>query len=228
MSAKRGRYRAEGRGSRTDASFARRSRGLPVTPDVLVVCEGEKTEKIYIKAKAADLRVHARVKVIGGDEVGTDPIGIVKAAAAAAKEAEDSRQPHAAVWAVFDRDEHLSVAAALDCARANGVRVAFSNPCFELWLLLHFRYSSGQKTRDEALRELKRCIPGYTKAMNVYRVVKDKEMHAWANAQRLRKHHQDSGGEYGRNPWTDVDGLVDELNTLAAQATEARRQRPEA
>lgn len=185
------------------------------------MCEGEKTEKTYIEAKAADLRVHARVKVVGGDEVGTDPIGIVKAAAAAAKEAEDNRQPYASAWAAFDRDEHPSVDAGLDCARANGVQVAFSNPCFELWLLLHFRYSSGPKTREEALRELKRYIPKYTKAMNVYPIVKDRETEACTNAQRLRKRHEDAGDEYGRNPWTDVDGLVDELNALAAQAAEA-------
>lgn len=42
------------------------------------------------------------------------------------------------VWAVFDRDEHPKVAQALERCRTGNVGIAYSNPCFELWLILHF------------------------------------------------------------------------------------------
>jgi hypothetical protein len=42
------------------------------------------------------------------------------------------------LWAVFDCDQHSDIPAAMAEAAAGGVRVAFSHPSFDLWLLLHF------------------------------------------------------------------------------------------
>ncbi len=42
-----------------------------------------------------------------------------------------------AVWCVVDVDE-FDVEAAWTLAQANAVELAVSEPCFELWLLLHF------------------------------------------------------------------------------------------
>lgn len=41
------------------------------------------------------------------------------------------------VWAVFDRDSHPDFDEAMASCDAHGVEVARSNPCFELWLILH-------------------------------------------------------------------------------------------
>lgn len=41
------------------------------------------------------------------------------------------------VWVVFDRDDHPSVAQAISNCRARKIGVAYSDPCFELWLILH-------------------------------------------------------------------------------------------
>jgi len=68
---------------------------------------------------------------------------------------------------VFDRDEHSSYSAAiekvrqLDCAKKNKERTPIvfravpSNPCFELWYLLHFVDHSRDTSRDEVYRLLK-------------------------------------------------------------------------
>jgi hypothetical protein len=41
------------------------------------------------------------------------------------------------VWIVFDKDDHDDVWRVLnDCAQL-GINTAFSNPCFEVWLILH-------------------------------------------------------------------------------------------
>jgi hypothetical protein len=42
------------------------------------------------------------------------------------------------VWVLFDRDSHESIPEAMRLAEKEGVRVAYSYPCFELWRLLHY------------------------------------------------------------------------------------------
>jgi hypothetical protein len=43
------------------------------------------------------------------------------------------------VWAVFDRDTHPRFDEAIALCKKHGVEVARSNPCFEVWLILHIR-----------------------------------------------------------------------------------------
>src|SRR5258708_568543 len=42
------------------------------------------------------------------------------------------------VWAVFDRDEHHHFERGVNICADNGISVARSNPCFEIWIILHF------------------------------------------------------------------------------------------
>lgn len=42
------------------------------------------------------------------------------------------------VWVLYDRDDHPGIPEARDLAGRNGVRIAYSHPCFELWRLLHY------------------------------------------------------------------------------------------
>ena len=71
-----------------------------------------------------------------------------KKAQDAARREDDENLAYDAVWCVFDVDEHPQIADARQMARANGIELAISNPCFELWLLLHFRDSPGMQHRD--------------------------------------------------------------------------------
>ena len=41
-------------------------------------------------------------------------------------------------WCVFDHDDHPHLEASITAANVNGIEIASSNPCFELWLLLHY------------------------------------------------------------------------------------------
>jgi hypothetical protein len=92
------------------------------------MCEGE-TEKIYFD----QFRVSRQVVSVGGGA----PYVVVRKA----KEiAEKAGEEYDAIWCVFDRDtwvEH-DFEAALRAALRAGFQVAYSNPCFELWYLLHF------------------------------------------------------------------------------------------
>lgn len=56
-------------------------------------------------------------------------------------------------WCLFDVEwpkNHPNLHAAIDLARAHGIRLAISNPCFEIWLILHHRDFYGFVSTDEA------------------------------------------------------------------------------
>jgi hypothetical protein len=72
----------------------------------------------------------------------------------------------AATWILFDRDDNdpaelLRVLA--DADRVDRLRIAFSNPCFELWLYLHFRESPGPQhgARARLLELLRNAHPAF-------------------------------------------------------------------
>jgi hypothetical protein len=107
--------------------------------------EGQVTEATYadrINELGRERRFHLKVQE---RSTGGKPRDLVDAAIQLRTEelprARDRRDPRREpeVWCLFDRDEHGEVDTAIADATRNGVRVAFSHPCFELWLLLHFQ-----------------------------------------------------------------------------------------
>lgn len=65
------------------------------------------------------------------------------------------------VWAVMDRDHHPEFENVIAMCRARGVEVARSNPCFELWLVLHLDdFDKPINSRDIQAR-LHELLPQY-------------------------------------------------------------------
>ena len=65
------------------------------------------------------------------------------------------------VWAVFDRDDHQMYLDAVNVCEVNGIGVARSNPCFELWLVLHEADYNKPDGRTEVQRELAKLRTEY-------------------------------------------------------------------
>jgi hypothetical protein len=60
------------------------------------------------------------------------------------------------VWVVFDKDDFAdNYSNAISLAEAKGMRAAYSNECFELWLLLHFQDQSAPISRHKLADLLK-------------------------------------------------------------------------
>lgn len=109
---------------------------------VVIASEGKDTERIYFKALAkeyANPRVHVHVLERSEDEKNnSSPEHVLKQLndykTQYALEADDE------LWLVVDKDSWtdgmLSRVAAV-CAKDAAMNMAQSNPCFELWLLLH-------------------------------------------------------------------------------------------
>jgi len=191
---------------------SRKAPSRPLRRHILIVCEGAKTEVNYFEEIRKSLRLSAMEIDIQG--LGQDPKSLVERAKQLRHE-NSEENPYESVWCVFDRDEHPSWKAAIDMARANSISVACSNPCFELWYLLHHDSQRTWLDRREALRRVARYYPGYEKGCSgMYARLLHLLPQAMDNARFLReRHHPDAGNPEYANPWTNVDQLVSELMT---------------
>lgn len=186
----------------------------------LIVVEGEATERAYLEALRDELQLNAaRVAVVHAGV--TDPVNIVRAAVElrdrqAARVAKTLTVPFDEVWAVFDREKQdhprrEQMPAALQLAAGENVAVAYSNPSFEFWLLLHYRYTTAAFTDGAAvIAALKEFIPGYAKAALPMPDLLPRLSVAMRHARQCRLHWEQVGGDW--NPHTEVNGLVEAMN----------------
>ena len=129
---------------------------------LLVFCEGEGTEPEYLAAlrqepsirEVASVDIRWRRETIGI----VPPLTLVQRAVKARERATAERAEIDEVWCLFDVEwpqNHPNLHQALSLTQSNGVKVAVSNRCFELWLALHLRDCAGWLTTAEAgtLRE---------------------------------------------------------------------------
>ncbi len=78
------------------------------------------------------------------------------------------------------------------------IRAIPSNPCFELWLLLHYEDIHHLFHRDEIIEKLKRHIPGYEKALSgTFQLTQAMLADAVARAERIQDRF---------SPENDTDG----------------------
>ena len=179
---------------------------------ILVVCEGKVTEPAYFKALQHEFRnrlVHVEI-----DKHAGVPLTVVKRAidldgqaTEEAKQNRDNDLKYDDVWCVFDVDEHPHLAEALELAKKSGVKVALSNPCIELWALLHFKEQNEQIHRHEAQRALRAHLPRYDKVLD-FDKMKTGYAKAVERAQSLQK-VAEATDDPNRNPSTGVHLLTE-------------------
>jgi hypothetical protein len=202
---------AQRRRERQAASYARRGPVREAYDYVLIVCEGEKTEPNYLHGLRSEYRLSsANIVVLSPD--GTDPVTIVQTAEAKLEEGYDR------IFCVFDRNGHANFQAALNrVAAGNGKIIAVPSwPCFEFWLLLHFKYTAaafqaggGLSSCERALRELKVHFPAYAKGHRaVFADLHSRLPQALEHAKRLAADNRKTGSQ---NPSTTMHDLVEYL-----------------
>ncbi len=137
-------------------------------PLILIVCEGKNTEPQYFAGFIRACK-NPRVRVRVHDATGV-PLTLVRQAKEAKVEAEHKAKREGdvnlrfnAVWCVFDVDEHPDIPAAMTMASDNGIDLAISSPCFELWLILHFRDCPGGMHRHKLQKHMEKHIAEYDK-----------------------------------------------------------------
>ena len=202
--AKRGRIKEQTKESKVRPSHIRHYKEF-----FLIVCEDESTEPAYFRKvfqeKFEELLPKDTIRIV---TVGTgrNSLGVVeKAVEERITRTEIVPKAIDHVWAVFDKDDldqnettAQRFEEAFSVAAANDINIAYSNECFELWLLLHFANVSNSRPipRKEAEGEDKsNCLYGMLEnAINKGRTA---DQHILYN----HAHHS--------KPYVSVEGLID-------------------
>jgi hypothetical protein len=204
--------------SRKRDDLRRRKPFADPRPRVLVCCEGDVTEASYLNSIKGELRLE-RVEVVPG---GVNPKTLVDYAVEKKQEAErkarrekDDNLKYDEVWCVFDVDLHEHIPDAKQKASANKINLAISNPCFELWLLLHFQEQSAHIERHHVQSACRGHIPGYDKEVP-FELIFPRYREAVQRAEAL-EHWQETRGCAGDNPSTGVHRLTERIMELGRE-----------
>jgi RloB-like protein len=199
---------------RRPESYRRRGPQREPYDSVLIVCEGGKTEPQYLDGlKQAFKLSSANIRVTSAD--GTDPESIVRFA----ERLVNREGGYDRIYCVFDRDGHSNFSLAIGLIKQLGYQPIVSWPCFEIWVLLHFVYSTApynsggsQSACDLVVREVRKHFAGYAKGhRGIYGNLESKIDDAVMHAKRLAQHNI-STSSY--NPSTAMHELVDYLRKL--------------
>ncbi len=192
----------------------------------LIVVEGEKTEYNYLCALRKDLNLTAtKLEIVRGS--GGDPLVVVsKAYDLIQKNKEDNktkRKPkYDQIFCIFDEDGKKDKFQEA-CKKIESIEkceAIISIPCFELWFLLHYCYTTSPfQNCSELIKRLEsekrnagvlQKKESYDKSNpNWYEVLKPKINDALANSKRLAEQNEENDG-YG-NPSTNIHELVEKL-----------------
>lgn len=199
------------RKARKASDLTRRAAKKNEYESILIVCEGTKTEPNYFNEFIDDLELNtANVKTLSSPA--TCPRKLVEFAIE--KSHEDD---YDFIYCVFDKDTHEKYREALHLIEGRpNIVSANSVPCFEYWLILHYVpstrafYARASKSPgDEAVEELKRCIPDYAKGKRgIYALLKERMVKAIGNAKTTNAAAHAANTD---NPSTNVHKLVELL-----------------
>lgn len=200
----------------------RRNTGLRERKKLLIIStEGKnKTETQYFRQLINQTR---RVIVARGND--TDPIQIVEHLKEEMKDSDFDPDQGDLAFAFVDHDLKPEKDAAIATAEAILVnthgKLLVSNPCFEIWLLAHLRYTTRRfRSSQDVINELAKELDGYEKGDPfIHDKLKDKISDAVQNAKRMEESCRKDGYTYHKHdfsPCTDVyKAIIDIKNPLA-------------
>jgi len=187
---------------------------------VIIACEDSVSAPLYFRALFAELRTNHSItasSLVIAQHQHTDPCGVLQDLLDHPDYEDFDYQ-----WIVIDRDEERTNSGghtvenfnqALTIAKSKMIKIAYANPCFEFWYLLHFEYRNTAIDRNELCRQLQKTI-GYKKN-ELPKLSSNQQETAINNAKKLLASWVESQGKVTPatdNPSTTVHELVELLN----------------
>ena len=224
-----------------------------VKPLILIVSEGKDTEINYFKQFNYKY-VNVDVKPVDKNSAGknksrkTDPVNLVdKAIEYIDNKYDINEEDGDKVWCLMDVDLNYNNPNPIesraqefqraykkieDYKKESSIKInlGLSNPCFEIWYLMHYKYTTANLKNYDAVKEkIEKDTPlkEYEKNKAVYSIIHDQTSIAIMNCEKLRNYHEDLGKNISdinmnnikdvikSNPYTNVDllvGYIEELN----------------
>jgi hypothetical protein len=173
------------------------SKNKKIRPIFFVFCEG-KTEETYINYLRFQYRlpIEIRVKKKGGD-INERYINSIKSNHTKHKKDE--------IFLIYDFDiPEIDT----KLRQIKNVTLLLSNPCFELWYLLHYKSQSAELTSSRCLSELEKHIDGYKKGIlnaSLKEVLSTNKDEAIKRAESLKVE---------KNPSTSIYVLIKKLDAI--------------
>lgn len=209
---------------RKNPNLNRRSHVIEPKPRFIIFCEGKNTEPRYFTELQNQYRdALIKIESHGGGGV---PLTIAKQAAKQKKELRKSKlsaENADQVWAVFDRDDHPGYIEAINLCDTNGVGVGRSNPCFELWLILHMEEYDRPDGRSAVQAHLSKLHSDYDpksgKTLNCTSIIAQVEKaEARAERQLANREKEKEGNSLGP-PYSTVFRLTRAFRSAANRTT---------
>ena len=187
-------------------------------PVVYLICEGSETEIRYFR-KFRSRECNIDIVPIPSQYKSADKL--VQKAKATIGFSPYYPDEGDMIWCVFDRDDNTNavLTKAKQLAIEEGYQIAFSNPSFEVWFLLHFNNQLAPVENCEAAIKLlkkKGRLEQYEKNKDVYEALKPLQDLAIERAKNrvaaLQREHTEIFSRES-NPVTTVAELVEYLNS---------------
>lgn len=183
---------------------------------ILIAAEGKnKTEKTYF-SNFEDGKKSYNITYARGNN--TDPLKLVKMLIKEIDELKLDLQDDDVAYCIFDTDvdpnKNKIIDEAIQLAKKNNIKIITSSPCFELWFLLHYDYTTANMDSEEVIKRLKDYYPKYEKNINIYPdIIKEIDL-AIDRAKKIEKYQIDNNRRIGTveaNPNTEVYKIVEYL-----------------
>ena len=179
---------------------------------LLLSGEHETAFRFYIEKLCKHANVN--LEIVFAPHIGTTPDKVAKSIVEHI--ASHPKENYFAKWVVFDRDDHPKdkFDNAINTAKANNIKIAYSNQSYELWLLLHFAPQTGWIHRDDIKKRLSKELgESYEKGDDcVYEKVFHNQKDAIDRAVKLLdRFYRDNGDKYipyDDNPSTSIVELI--------------------
>jgi RloB-like protein len=179
-----------------------------------VFCEGEASEPDYVNAlkRLPGVRGNTAINVEVATERGV-PLTLVRRAVGRVADDEVDE-----CWCVFDVEwprNHPHLTEAKRLADEYGIRLAVSNPCFELWLILHFEDQTAFMSTAEAERKSRELDGRAGKRIDGDRYMPLRN-DAKKRAIQLARRHEENDTSFPRdNPSSSMYALLEAIEPEA-------------
>ena len=188
-------------------------------PVILIATEGKNmTEKLYFN----NFNRNKNYSIVFAKGNYTDPVNMVNSLIKDLKDRELNKKNGDIAYCVFDTDfdvhKQKEILIAKKKTKNLNIELIKSNPCFEIWFILHFSNSTKQyKSNEEVIKELKKYIPKYKKNTDVFAYLDNKRKNAIKNAKLLEKYHIELGRNIDYiecNPSSEVYKVFEQVNKI--------------
>lgn len=210
--------------ARKFATKIRNAEKIPTNPVIVLIVEGHNvTETLYFRQfNKPHMGYSIRVLASGSS---TDPEGMLTNLDRfwLANELNPDRGDRGFIVLDLDCDDRKGQLIKKLEKESEIAHFVVSNPCFEVWFLLHFRFTTHAFSGTaEIIRELRHYISDYEKNHDVSGILSGRTDTAYENAKKLVRYFEENGALWPSNecnPRTDVPDIVNLLRTLKAEKT---------